>query len=283
MNSNFKIIFWSLFPILAMQLISRAADPAGQTEVSHIKSYRELGTTGLKVSDIGFGAGYVSDPAVIQYALDMGINYFDTAESYNNGKSEETIGKVAAKNRDKMIICTKLVMDGKTKKDDVISRVDQCLKRLQTSYCDILMIHGGNPDAVNNKEIFDAFDILKKDGKIRFTGVSNHGPYLGKELLPVIESRKVDVILLNYDPKSFPELPELMKKAHEKGIGLVAMKVLGSAGKADLEEFKSKKFPFHVAALRWALRNPEINTVIPSISLMDQVDEYIKASGMTGN
>jgi predicted aldo/keto reductase-like oxidoreductase len=244
-----------------------------------IRQYNTLGDTGLTVSDIGFGCGSLTDPAAVQYALDRGINYFDTAEVYAGGRSESAIGQVAAKHRSEMIICTKLVMNGNTKKDEVIERLDGCLERLQTDYCDILMIHEGNRDAVNNPEIFAAFDQLKADGKIRFTGISHHGPDLPGELRPIIETRKVDVILCAYDPVQYPELPEVLQEAHEKGIGLVGMKVLSSARKVDLEEFTSGRYQFHHAALRWGLKTSTMHCLIPSINFIEQVDEYIFVSG----
>jgi len=233
----------------------------------------------LKVSDIGFGAGGTTNPAVIKYALDTGINFFDTAESYAGGRSESAIGEIAAGHRDKMVICTKLNMNGNTKKEEIFTRLDGCLERLRTDYCDILMIHAGNRDAVDNPEVFAAFEQLKKDGKIRFTGLSHHGPNMVEELRPIIEEDKVDVILCSWDPVEYPDLPDLLAKAHEKGIGLVGMKVLSAAQRADIEEFESGEYPFHQAALRWALKTSTMHTLIPSINFYDQVDEFIAASG----
>ena len=231
------------------------------------------------MSDIGFGAGATSDPAVVQYALDKGINYFDTAEGYGRGSSESTIGKVAAEHRDRMIICTKLGLNGKTKKHEVLEKYDACLKRLQTTYCDILMIHGANKDAVDNPEIFAAFDELKQEGKIKFTGVSCHGPQLVKMLQPLVTENKVDVLLLSYDPEGEPELPRLLKEANEKGIGIVAMKVFQSTKKDDLPELKSGLFTFPIAALRRVLKDKMVHTSLISMNLMEQVDEYIITSG----
>jgi len=244
-----------------------------------IKQYNTLGRTGLKVSDIGFGAAGTTDPSVVQYALDMGINFFDTSEYYGNGRSEETIGKVAAKYRDKMIICTKLGLDGSTKKEDVLEKFSQSLKRLQTRYCDILMIHGGNRDALENGEIHAAFQQLKNEGKIRFTGLSHHGPNIVKELRPLLTGDKFDVFLLNYDPVAEPELPEFLREATGKGIGIVAMKVFQSAKKVELEEFKSREFTFQHAAIRRVLRDKHVHTAILSMNMMDQIDEYITVSG----
>lgn len=256
-----------------------AQETGTSAEELKIRQYNILGKTGLKVSDIGFGAGGVTDPALIEYALDMGINYFDTAESYARGASETAIGVVAAERRDEMVICTKLDMNGSTTQEDVFTRLDACLERLQTDYVDILMIHGGAKDAVENTEIYAAFDKLKEQGKVHFTGVSHHGPNIAAELKPVIEAGKLEVILCSFDPVGDSEIPAMLEEARQKGIGLVAMKVFPSARSAELVEFTSGSFPFHLAAIRWALKESGMHTILVSLGMMDQVDEYIAASG----
>ena len=95
----------------------------------------------------------------------------------------------------------------------------------------------------------------------------------------MIEEGKLDVILASYDPDGDPEIPAMLEKANEKGIGLVAMKVFRSADKEKLTDFTSGKFPFHLAALRRALKESGMHTVLVSVSMMDQLDEYITVSG----
>lgn len=257
------------------ECLAQAEAPA----VSKVVQYNVLGRTGLKVSDIGFGAGSVTDPAIIEYALDLGINYFDTAESYAGGRSETAIGQVAAERRDEMVICTKLDMDGNTTEEDVFTRLDACLERLQTDYVDILMIHGGNAEALVNEAIYSAFEKLKEQKKVHFTGVSHHGPNIAASLRPIIAENKLDVILASFDPVGDPEIPAMLEEATAKGIGLVGMKVFPSAKSAELAEFDSGSYPFHLAALRWALRESGMQTILISITMMDQMDEYVEASG----
>ncbi|MFC2172669.1 aldo/keto reductase [Acidobacteriota bacterium] len=274
-----------LMGVLVAGLLFTTYATSGKTDKTQqpptgVKRFNMLGNTGLKVSEIGLGAGGLTDPVLVKYSLDNGINYFDTAETYARGKSESAIGEVAAKDRKRMIICTKLNMNGETKQKEILKRYEKSLQRLQTSYSDILMIHGGNKDAVDNPEIYAAFDQLKKEKKLRFTGVSHHGPNMTKELWPIVKNRKVDVILLSYDPAEYADLKDLLKAAEDKGIGLVAMKVFSSARKAELKEFKSGLFPFDQAALRWVLKDPYIDVTIPSMNVLDQIDEYVKASGV---
>jgi uncharacterized protein len=255
-----------------------ATSPAGEGS-GRIRQYRDLGKTGLKVSDIGLGAASISDPAVIQYALDLGVTYFDTAEGYGRGRSESTIGKVAAKSRNKMVICTKFEMDGKTTVQDMVTKCEASLKRLQTTQVDILMVHGGDPDALKNEAVFKGFEQLKKEGKIRFSGVSHHGPGITTDLMPIVKEKKVDVVLSSFDPITYPDLADFYKVAETSGVGLVAMKVFQSARKAKLDEFKSGKLPFDQAALKWALQDPWLDCVLASANTLDQLDEYLKMSG----
>jgi predicted aldo/keto reductase-like oxidoreductase len=254
------------------------ASAAGD-ERPQVRHYNVLGRTGLRVSDISFGAGNVSDPALIEYALDRGINYFDTAESYGRQRSESAIGQVAARRRGEMVICTKFEMNEQTTVEEMFTRLDACLGRLQTNYVDVLMVHGGSSEALHNEAVFAAFDSLKQAGKIHFCGVSHHGPNISGELMPLIEANKIDVILCSYDPVGDPGLPAMLAAAREKGIGLVAMKVITSAQKAELPEFTSGRYPFHIAALRWGLQTSGMHCLIPSMNMMDQVDEYLLASG----
>lgn len=265
-----------LLCILTLGLACSGGENPSSTGVKH---YNTLGRTGLEVSDIGFGAGGTTDPAVIEYALDMGINYFDTAEQYAGGRSESALGQVAAEHRERMVICTKLEMNGDTTEEEIYTRLDGCLERLQTDYVDILMIHGGSSEALVNPAIYAAFDTLKARGKVHWTGVSHHGPNIAAELRPVIAEDKVDVILCSFDPIGDPEIPAMLDEARAKGIGLIGMKVLPSAREADLEEFESEEYPFHLAALRWALRESGMQSVLVSITMMDEIDEYVAASG----
>lgn len=277
-----RTAFIALLMLVLLSITVQAADETAdrtEPEKLRIRHYRPLGDTGLKVSDIGFGAGACSDAAVIEYALELGINYFDTAENYARGSSESAIGEVAAKHRDKMVICTKLYMDGSTTKEDVFNRFEESLKRLQTSYVDVLMIHGGDPGAVANDQVWTALADLKKNGKAHFIGISTHGPEISKVLRPLVEQRKVEVVLCAYDPMTDPDLPAVLKMAKEKGIGLVAMKILSAARRMELAEFRSGSYPFNQAAVRWALMTSGMDTHLVSINLLDQVDEYAAISG----
>ena len=144
-----------------------------------VMEYRTLGRTGFKVSDIGFGASFLSNPAVLNEAIDMGVNYIDTGEHYGNGLSETTIGEVIGKrtDRNKIFITTKINVGwGNATKEGLKRRFYRCLQRLQTNYADCLMIHmTPQIEQIKHEAFHAAYEELKADGKVHFLGLSNHG------------------------------------------------------------------------------------------------------------
>ncbi|KPK88672.1 hypothetical protein AMJ80_10775 [bacterium SM23_31] len=106
-----------------------------------IQEYRMLGRTGIRVSDVSLGAGVSQEPAVINHALDLGVNYVDTGENYFRGQSERVIGEVAKRRRKDFFITTKLEVHKNHTEEQLIDRFHGCLERLQTDHVDILMFH----------------------------------------------------------------------------------------------------------------------------------------------
>jgi aryl-alcohol dehydrogenase-like predicted oxidoreductase len=147
--------------------------------------YRLLGKTKLNVSTIGLGGnlfGYSCDQvktdAVIRCAEESGVNLIDTADVYTEGKSEEFIGKATQGRRDKWILASKVGLKKNTsphglgKKENIIKRLNQSLKRLGTDYLDLYQIHHfDNSTAL--EETLEAFNELIQSGKIRYAGCSN--------------------------------------------------------------------------------------------------------------
>lgn len=148
----------------------------------------KLGTSDLNVSTIGLGCmrlnGLSTKDAnqVIENALELGINFFDHADMYGQGRSEELFAEAIEMNptiREQMIIQTKCgIRNGffDFSKDHIINSVEGSLKRLKTDYIDVFLLH--LPDAlVEPEEVAEAFDHLYQSGKVRHFGVSNHTPY----------------------------------------------------------------------------------------------------------
>ena len=151
----------------------------------------ELGKTGLQVPTVAVGCMRISDmsdrevSAFVDTALNVGANFFDHADIYGGGKSEEVFGKaITSSMRDNIFIQTKCgIRKGMFdfSYDHIVSSVDGSLKRLGTDYIDVLLLH--RPDALMEPdEVAKAFDELKASGKVRHFGVSNQNPYQMKLL-----------------------------------------------------------------------------------------------------
>lgn len=246
-----------------------------------IKKYNNFGNTGLKVSDVSCGAISLFEPNVLRYAYECGVNYFDTAEGYLRTKSESFIGQALKGVRDKVIICTKHAYNPneKIEKSKIIQRVEASLKRLQTDYVDFAFIH--NVDNIEpfmkNEEFLSAYDTLKRDGKVRFTGFSTHNAKL--TLKQALECNFAQAVLVIYNHMEGKEIEPLIADVRRKGIGVVAMKIFAGGAHGRLKALVNDKQSYPQAAIRWVLSNPNIDTCIPTMSSYSHVEEYVSASG----
>jgi aryl-alcohol dehydrogenase-like predicted oxidoreductase len=148
--------------------------------------YRRLGNTGLKVSGVGLGgnnfgrrADEQTSIAIINHALDRGINFIDTADVYDRGRSEEFVGKAVKGKRSHVIIATKFrdpMGDGSNERGGsryyVMKAVDASLRRLQTDYIDLYQMHRPDPTAPI-EETLRVLNDLVRSGKVRYIGCSN--------------------------------------------------------------------------------------------------------------
>ena len=119
--------------------IWKASPAAEKTEKTPVLEFRTLGRTGLKVTAVSMGVMNCSDPAVLLRAFDLGINFYDTADCYMNGRNEEMVGKVFEGNRQKVFIQTKVHVHDEKK---MRASVERSLRRLRTDYIDVLVWHG---------------------------------------------------------------------------------------------------------------------------------------------
>ncbi|MCK4763851.1 MAG: aldo/keto reductase [Candidatus Aminicenantes bacterium] len=234
---------------------AQGAEPEEKkTNPTKIKEYRTLGRTGFKASDIGVGKPL--NAAVLGALLDAGVNYIDTAEGYGRGQSEKVVAE-AIKNRDRksLFINSKLSMRGNPSKEQILSRAYKCLDRLQTGYLDCMMMHScGNVEAVKYKPFHDAMAQLKKEKKLRFVGLSNHGgnyndvsESMEKVLLAAAADGRFDVMLLVYNFLKRDMGEKVLEVCRKKNIGTTLMKVnpVGSyhAYKERFEEAEKKGQP----------------------------------------
>jgi aryl-alcohol dehydrogenase-like predicted oxidoreductase len=214
--------------------------------------YRELGKTGIRVSVVGFGAwaiggavgasgaplgwGKTSDDeslAAIRRARDLGVNFFDTSDSYGFGRSESLLGIVLSRKRQDVVIATKVgntrSSTGELRKDfskqHIFHAVDGSLKRLRTDYIDVYQMHNPTVQDLAREEIQEAMEMLQDAGKVRFWGVSVSTPEEGIEIVNRGWGHTLQVLynILNQAPAK-----ELFPLARQKGYGIIARVPLAS-------------------------------------------------------
>ena len=148
--------------------------------------YRRLGNSGLKASEIGLGCNNFGSSAdvetssnIINYALEMGINFIDTADVYGQGRSEEIVGKAVKGKRSRVIIATKFgqprsvgITQQGGSRSYIMKAVDASLRRLDTDYIDLYYFHHPDPET-QIQETLRALDNLVQTGKVRYIGCSN--------------------------------------------------------------------------------------------------------------
>jgi len=262
-----------------------------------IQRYVTLGRTGLEVSEISFGAASSSDPDLVRYALERGVTFFDTAESYRFGWSEEAIGAGLKGVRDRVVLSSKTKARAGDRRAGMMAALEGSLKRLRTDYLDIYFNHAVNDlRHIRNPEWWEFTERAKEQGKIRFRGMSGHGSRLAECLDHAIEQDLADVVLVAYsfgqDPSFYdrlrhtfhfvalqPALPQALEKAKARGVGVIAMKTLMGARLNDMRPYESAGYSFAQAAFRWVLSSPRVDAVLVSMTSTARIDEYVAASG----
>lgn len=200
---------------------------------SLIKSYKTLGRTGFRVSDISVGSP--PSEAVLKAGLQAGMNYIDTAEQYGNGNNEKMIGDVLREfDRNKIFVSTKIYEEGGYKsQQDVVERVRKSVERLQSDYVDCVMLHGAENTRILKDEAFHgAMDQLKAEGRVKYVGVSCHGTawYLPPEedletvLIAAVDDGRFDVFLMAYNFVNRDQAGRVLRACAEKGVGTTIMK-----------------------------------------------------------
>jgi uncharacterized protein len=217
-----------------------------------------------------------SDPSVVERAVDLGINYFDSSRGYQHGNNERMVGAALGAKRKQVVLSTKT--DTNTK-DSMLKELETSLSELKTDYIDIWYLHGKDNVADVTDEMIEVQQIAKKQGKIRFAGLSTHKP---QQLLPWMAQKGVfDVALTVYNFAMDRGIEQAIDAAAKAGIGVVAMKVM-AGGFKDIKPSNGlysrlQRDGAMLAALKWVLSRPNIATTIPGMTDMDQLDENLKA------
>jgi hypothetical protein len=237
---------------------------------------RQFGKTGERFSILSFGAQRIVDGhqcseaeaiRMVNYALDHGIRYFDTAWVYSEGQSEVRVGKVAKHRRHEMWIATKT--RGRTRAEALI-QLEESLTRLQTDHVDEWRMH----NVWSMEELdkltapggaLEAAVLAREQGKIRYISMSGHrNPQVQVEALRrfPFDSMLVALSALDHFILSFAE--EFLPVANAKGIAVIGMKAMGLA----------KLGPYYERALRYSMGLP-VSTTIVGMESMDQLKKNL--------
>jgi predicted aldo/keto reductase-like oxidoreductase len=261
-----------------------AQAPAASPKVRRLKP---LGRTGWQVGDISGGSGQ-TDPAVVDYLFQSGINLIDTGQQY--GGHEEIVGKVLPKWRSKVFVLDKWdppLVTATVTKSALLESLDVSLKKLNTTYVDCMMIHSiGHPrygglERIQNPAIYEAWDEAKKLGKIRFTGASSHGVKMLDEMGWGIDNNRFDIILIGANFLTHGVEP-LLKRARAKGIATIAMKTMTLyTSDLNIRALQGKQTNARQACLKWILASDLFDTLVVRMPTYDQAAEYLAVSGAT--
>ena len=238
--------------------------------------YRVLGGTGLKVTKVGFGCMITSDPSVIERAADVGINYFDTARGYQHGNNERMVGAALGARRKQLILSTKSASGDKA---SLLKDLDTSLSELKTDYVDIWYLHSKDKPTEIRDDMIEAQQIARHQGKIRFAGMSTHALPLMAEW--TVQKKAFDVVLTVCNFAIDKSMDDAIAAVAKTGTGVVGMKVM-AGGFRDIKPSnplysKLQRDGAMLAALKWVLKRPDIQTTIPSMTDMDQLDENLRA------
>lgn len=199
-------------------------------------NYRQLGRSTLSISTIGFGCMSLRDEGdasrVIHRGLDMGINFFDTADLYDKGLNEELVGRILRDRREEVLLATKVGnqwredgsgWDWNPRKDYIIRAVEGSLRRLQTDRIDLYQLHGGTlEDPID--ETIEAFELLQQQGKIRYYGLSSIRPNVIREY---VQRSRIVSVMMQYSLLDRRPEESCLELLREAGIGVLARGALG--------------------------------------------------------
>jgi uncharacterized protein len=246
---------------------------------------RILGRTGLEVPTVSMGVMNADNPSLVRAALDRGIVLLDTAHGYQDGRNEEMLGTILpGRKRDSFVLCTKVFVSTldrktgafppKTRPEEVQEKLEISLKRLGLDYVDVLHLHCQSlRESVLYEPLLKALEKAKAQGKTRFLGVSTHKNE-PEVLRAAVEAKIYDVVLTSYNFRQdhHLEVQKAIGEAARAGLGIIAMKT-----QAGVFWDKDQERPINMkAALRWALRDPNVHTAIPGFRSFDQLEQDLE-------
>jgi predicted aldo/keto reductase-like oxidoreductase len=254
-----------------------------------------LGKTGQKVTKLGMGTSWSFEASFVQFALAMGVRYIDTAEGYENGNAESTVGLALERSgmRKDVFLVTKNSAYRQARGAGAAKvfeeHLNRSLERLRTDYADAYYIHGiagSQLDLLRDAGVRAAFEGLKKAGKIRFCGLSCHDKDLPEVLEAAAEVGWLDQVMFKYNFRDVggrdrhDELQRAVDKAAKANLGMVAMKTQSGAvnfpGK--MAALQEKGFKKEVAAIKTVWMDDRMQVVVSEMTTRNDLRENIAAT-----
>ena len=267
--------------------------------------YKQLGTSSLRISEIGFGcmslAGNDKENSIIIHAaIESGINFFDTADLYNKGMNESSVGNAIKGKREKIVLATKVGNQWKPdgsgwywnpKKQYILASVEESLKRLQTDHIDLYQLHGGTIDDPIDETI-EAFELLRQQGKILEYGISSIRPNVIREY---VNRSHIVSVMMQYSMLDRRPEESCLDLLHSNNISVLARgglaqgllvnkspndylnykkeEVKKAAGV--IKSFSSKKRTAAQTAIRFVLHHPAIFSAVIGVRTIKQLKEIV--------
>ena len=253
----------------------------------HRIAYRNLGSTGFQVSEIGFGCMNMRDPDLVHAAIDQGINYLDTAHSYMNGENERVVGQVMKTERNRVFLTTKIKWDmSGIDPKNMPGMIETSLKRLQTDHIDLLLLHiTDKREQVLREDLIKIFDNARRKGQTRFVGVSTHANQ-AEVLDALVESKFWEAVLVGYSYISPPSVKEAIKRTRKEGLAIIAMKNLLQLTTrprppiTDIPKYNISNITSRQALIKWVLDDMYVDTTIPGMTTFEHLADNITIMGM---
>lgn len=271
-------------------------------------NYKTLGSSGLRISEVSFGCMSLgmddsANARILHRAVELGINFFDTADLYDKGFNESSVGKALKDKRKDIIIATKAGnqwrpdgsgWDWNPRKEYILDCAEKSLQRLQTDYIDLYQLHGGTmEDPID--ETIEAFELLKQQGKIRHYGISSIRPNVIREY-----ARRSNIVSVMMQYSLLDRRPEMscLPVLEQHNIGVLARGSMAKgllAGKpavaylhlsqqevekaqAAIAEVSGKDRTPAQSAVKFVLMHPAVTSAVAGLRTIEQLEDAAAAA-----
>jgi len=267
-------------------------------------NYCQLGRSTLSISRIGFGCMSLGDEGeatrTIHRAMELGVNFFDTADLYDKGLNEELVGRILKDRREEIFLATKVGnqwnencdgWDWNPRKEYIIGAVEESLRRLRTDRIDLYQLHGGTMDDPIDETI-EAFELLQQQGKIRYYGLSSIRPNVIREY---VKRSRIVSVMMQYSLLDRRPEEGCLDLLREAGIGVLVRGALAKgllAGKGSVayvdrsvEEVQQaaeavrsvagRGYTMADIAVRYVLNHPAVASAIVGVRTEAQLEAVV--------